>query len=95
MVAIVTTLSQLIVNPPTSNDCRNRGVMSADLGSVVKIMRARFCRKKLTANDVISNVAGLRPRTGRNAMRSVSSASTTTTVMAMMTVSGHGHDWVR
>ena len=49
-----------------------------------------FCRKKLTAKDEISSVAGSAPRSGRNATRSVASASRIAARKPPNSISGSG-----
>ena len=95
VTTIVITVSQLTKTPPTVKDSRSSGSMSADFGRLVKMSRAPLCNRYETANDVISSVAGLAPRTGRNATRSVISAIATAAPTPARMTSGHHRLCVR
>ena len=90
MATTVSTSRREIVRKPTFSGSISAVETVVVRGSGPKISIARFCRKKLTANDVTSSVASSALRTGRNAIRSIPSANTATITIASTSSTGHG-----
>ena len=71
----MTTSSFWIAIEPNENEPSRPDAKVVVRGSAPHLSAARFWSRKLSANDVISSVAGLAAPTGRKAMRSIASAS--------------------
>ena len=68
---------------------------STPLARRPQMITATLWIRMLTANEVTSSVVGSALRTGRNAIRSISSAASATAATTMITISGQGSAAVR
>jgi hypothetical protein len=88
--AIVTRSRRGIWAPPIDTPCCSQSDGGTPRDSGPTVIRAPFWSRMLTASEATSNVTGEAPRSGRKAIRSVSSdtATTATTVPPTKTTNG-------